>query len=351
MNFETPPPMDPGDKVAVIAPSSGGASNARHVFELGLERLEAVFGLEPVVFPTARQSDEFLAATPRARAADIHTAFKDPDIGGVIATIGGWEQLRVLKHLDSDVLRENPTRFYGMSDNTNLNLALWNAGLVSFNGAQLMNEIAVPGELPPYTERYCRTVFFEESFGSLVAAEEWTDEPSTWWTNPDEMGSTPEYEPNPGWEWHGGTDPATGRLWGGNRSIVEWQLATDRYVPDRETVSGDVLALEVSETLPDPQTVAGTLLCLGERGLLEAFDGVLLGRVPGRSYVEEPPAEQREQYRRAVREVVAQEVQRYNPSAPVVCGLDWGHTNPVAPLPVGGLVEIEPAAQKVTLEM
>jgi len=113
MEFVTPPPMEPGATVAVIAPSSGGAHNAPHVFELGLERLETVFDLNPVVYPTARQSDEFLAASPRARAADVHAAFRDPEIDGIIATIGGWEQLRVLKHLDEDVLREHPPGFTG----------------------------------------------------------------------------------------------------------------------------------------------------------------------------------------------------------------------------------------------
>jgi muramoyltetrapeptide carboxypeptidase LdcA involved in peptidoglycan recycling len=270
-------------------------------------------------------------------------------MSGVIATIGGLEQLRILKHLDEDVLREHPIRFYGMSDNTNLNLALFNAGLVSFNGAQLMNEIAVPGELPEYTERYCRRVFFEDPYSGLEPSREWTDEPSTWWTNPEELGSPPEYEDNPGWEWRGGSQAASGRLWGGSQSIVKWQLATDRYVPDPETLAGNVLALEVAETLPEPQTVASTLMCLGERGLLESFEGVLLGRVPGRSFMEEPPAEDRKQYRQAVRNAVVEQVTRYNPAAPVVCGLDWGHTNPVAPLPIGAEVHIDP--ESATIEM
>jgi len=65
MEFVTPPPLEPGDKVAIVAPSSGGASNARHVFELGLERLQSTFRLEPVVYPTARQGDGFLAVLPR----------------------------------------------------------------------------------------------------------------------------------------------------------------------------------------------------------------------------------------------------------------------------------------------
>jgi len=351
MEFVTPPAMERGDRIAVVAPSSGGASNAPHVFELGLERLERVFDLEPVVYPTARQGDGFLADSPRARAADIHAAFRDPAVGGVIATIGGWEQLRVLRHLRPETLRGNPTRFYGMSDNTNLNLALWNEGVVSFNGAQLMNELAVPGELPAYTERYCRKAFFEETIGEVDAAPEWSDEPSTWWTNPDEMGTPPGYRDNPGWEWRGGSRRASGRVWGGNRQIVEWHLATDRYLPEPGALDGAVLALETAEDLPEPAAVAGTLMAMGERGLLERFDGVLLGRIPGRSFVEEPPRDEQERYRESVREAVVEQVHRYSPGVPVVCGLDWGHTTPIFPLPVGGTVDIDPGARRITVDL
>jgi muramoyltetrapeptide carboxypeptidase LdcA involved in peptidoglycan recycling len=348
--FVRPPALEPGDSVAVVAPSSGGAHDARHVFELGLRRLREVFDLEPVVYPTARQSNDFLADSPRARAADVHAAFRDPEIRGVVATIGGADQLRILRHLDSEVLRENPTRFFGMSDNTNLNLALWNAGVVSYNGAQLMNELAVPGELPEYTERYCRRAFFEDSLGELEASTEWTDEPATWWTDPEQMGDPPAYEANPGRRWAGGDAAVEGRLWGGNRSIVEWHLATDRYLPDPEELDGAILGLETAETIPDPDMVGATLMCLGERGLLERFDGVVVGRPATRSHLREPPREEREAYRERLYGEVIEQVGRYNPEAPVVVGFDWGHTTPVAPLPIGGRIEVDPRSETVHAE-
>ena len=87
-DFVTPPAMEPGDRVAVIGPSSGGAHEAPHLLELGLRRLSDLFDLEPVVYPTARQGDQFLRDQPRALAADVHAAFRDPDISGIVATIG-----------------------------------------------------------------------------------------------------------------------------------------------------------------------------------------------------------------------------------------------------------------------
>lgn len=347
-SFVTPPPLAPGDRVAVIAPSSGGAREAPHVFELGLERLRERFDLEPVVFPTARQSDEYLASSPRARAADIHAAVREPEIAGVIATIGGRDQLRVLKHLDPELVREHPTRVFGMSDNTNLELFLFTQGVVSYNGAQLMNGLAVPGELPAYTERYVRRAFFEETIGELEPARRWSDEPSTWWSNPEELSTPPSSEPNPGWEWYGPDEPVEGRFWGGTQAIVQWQLAADRFLPDPAVLEGAILGLETDETIPDPNAVATTITCLGERGLLARFDGVLVGRPPTRSHLTEPPRDERVAYREQLTATIVETIGRYAPDVPIVTGLDWGHTTPTAPLPIGGRIELDPEAERIT---
>lgn len=348
--FVVPPALSPGDSVAIVAPSSGKAARFRHVLALGLERLRDVFDLEPVVYPTARQGGGFLGDNPRARAADLHAAFRDPEIRGVFAAIGGADQLRVLRYLDPAVLAEYPTRFFGMSDNTNLSLFLWNLGVVSFNGGQVMNELAVRGALPEYTERYCRRAFFEDALGALEPSPGWTDEPNDWWGEPPIPETPPDYEPNPGWSWRGGEDPARGRLWGGCHAILAWQLAADRYLPDPADLDGAVLALETSGDLPHPTDVAGTLMAMGERGLLRRFDAVLVGRPPGRSHERAPPPAERERYRARIYDAIVEEVTRYNPGAPVVCGLDWGHTTPVAPLPIGGRVSVDPGESTIVFQ-
>jgi muramoyltetrapeptide carboxypeptidase LdcA involved in peptidoglycan recycling len=348
--FVTPPAMEPGDRVAVVAPSSGGAREASHLLDRALDRLRETFDLDPVVYPTARQGDDFLASHPEARAADVHAAFRDPEISGVFATIGGSDQLRVLRHLDPDVLREHPTRFYGMSDNTNLQLFLWREGVVAWNGAQLLNEIATQGPLPEYTERYCRRAFFEATVGELEPSSEWTDDPNTAWADPSRLDESPDRDPNPGWRWTGGSDAATGRLWGGCLSILDWQLAADRYLPAAERLDGAVLCVETAETLPFPEDVAGSLMTMGERGLLERFDAVLVGRPPTRSFAAETPSGDRDAYRVALYDAIAEQIDRYNPDAPVVLGLDWGHTNPVAPLPLGREVTVDPGARRVAVQ-
>ena len=343
--FQTPPPAEPGDRVAVVAPSSGGAADARHVLELSLQRLRDHFDLEPVVYPTARQSDEFLDRSPRARAADLHAAFRDPEISAVFATIGGDDQLRVLDHLDPAIIREHPTRFFGMSDNTNLALSLWTHGIVSYYGGQLLNQVGVPGSLDEYTEQYLRRALFDEHLGELTAAARWTDAVYDWETD-DYVGQSVRYEDAPGWSWYGG-GAVSGRVWGGCLAIVRWQLATNRYLPDPERLDGQVLAIETAETLPDADRVRWTLQAMGERGLLERFDGLLVGRPRTRNRFEDRDDDTRERYREDQREAILSMLDRYNPDATAVFDLDFGHTNPTVPIPIGGHVEIDPDCESI----
>ncbi|SEQ32557.1 S66 family peptidase [Natrinema salaciae] len=347
--FVTPPPLERGDEVAIIAPSSNAAPEFPHVYELGLERLREVFDLEPVEYPTASKDDEYLSAHPEARARDVMDAFENPDVGGVIAVIGGNDQIRVLDHLDPDVLRANPTRFYGYSDNTNLAMYLWNLGIGSYYGPCILTELAMDGHLFDHTVEYAERAFFAESFGEIEPAAEFTDEPGDW-ADPDSLEEPRQTEPNPGWRWAGGDDPVAGRVWGGCLEILEQQFLADQFLPAQSDLEGTILALETSEEVPEPTWVARVLEGLGNRGVLERFDGVLVGRPAARSHHEERSPEARETYRDRQRDAISTAFERYNPEAPLVFDVDFGHTWPTTPIPIGGHAEIDPRTETIQFQ-
>jgi muramoyltetrapeptide carboxypeptidase LdcA involved in peptidoglycan recycling len=346
-SFVRPDPASPGDDVAVVAPASGLAALFPDVLDLAVDRLRETFDVNPVLYPTAEKDPEYLFEHPGERARDVHDAFRDPDVSAVFATIGGADQIRILKHLDPDVLRENPTRFFGTSDNACLASYLWGCGVVSYYGGTLLSDVATPGSLPEYTERYLRRALFEETLGTFDPAEEWTDDPVDW-ASDDYAETAPEFEANPGRRWDASHDDAVeGRLWGGCLSVLHGLLAGDRAVPSPDAIDGDVLAIETSEELPSSDEVGLMLACMGERGLLERFDAVLVGRPQTRSHERDPGEEARRTYREQQRATVRDVVREYNSGAVVVFGLDFGHTSPTAPIPIGDRVRVDPAEESV----
>jgi len=333
--FTTPPALDQGDTVAIAAPSRPPSEPQ---LSIGRERLEAL-GVETTLLPTAERVDADEPAPPAERAAEIEDAFRDPAVGAVMAYTGGDDQLRVLSHLDCDVLGANPTRFFGYSDNDNLRLSLWNQGVVSY-GLTLFPDLACDDELHPYTERYLRRALFETSLGAVEPADEWTQEwydfedpePREWAANPEPTVLRGEDAPD---------GEVTGRLWGGSFAVVKWHLQTGRYLPEPAALDGAILAVETSEDIPVVREVGYTLRALGERGWLSRFDGVVVGRPRTVS----PPVEwtpDTEEYPARLRSVIERELRRYNPGAVVGFGYDFGHTDPSFPLPLGARVRLRP---------
>jgi len=345
--FVTPPPVERGDRVAVLAPASGSAAKFPHVLDRGLRVLRDRLGLEPVLFPTARRSDEWLYEHPAARARDVETAFRDPDIGAVLATIGGNDQVRILRHLDAGTLAEHPTRFFGISDNTHLHAALREAGVVSYYGGMAMTDLACAGGPFEYTLDHLERALFDGTIGEVRPAGEFSDDDPQW-ADPRTLEGPLECEPNPGWTWRGGNARAEGRVWGGCLEVLDTVLAANRTMPPVEALDGAVLLLETSEERPDEDEVRRMLLGLGERGVLGRVGAVLVGRAKARNPFADPGPEARTEYREAQREAVAGVVSEYNPDAPIVLDFDVGHTQPVVPVPVGGRAVVDPSEERVT---
>ncbi len=70
----------------------------------------------------------YYAGTTEQRLADLHAAFADPEIEGVLCTRGGWGSAELLPLLDRALIRANPKVFVGYSDHTSLHTWLWQEG-------------------------------------------------------------------------------------------------------------------------------------------------------------------------------------------------------------------------------
>jgi muramoyltetrapeptide carboxypeptidase LdcA involved in peptidoglycan recycling len=264
----------------------------------------------------------------------------------VIASIGGDDQLTVLKHLDPVVFQADQKPFFGYSDNTNLLNFLYSLGLPAFHGGSVMVQFGRGGAMHPDSERSLRAALFTPGDFELTPASDWTDHDRDW-ADPVNLETEPPMFPGTGWTWQGST-PVSGRLWGGCLEILDWQLSANRWMLPTDSYGG-VLFLETSEELPNSEMVYRILRNFGERGLLERFDAVLWARPKSWSLDHRFTAAESVAYVTGQYLAVDRALMEYNPSAVVVKGLDIGHTDPQQILPYGGQVRIDPAAERITV--
>lgn len=337
-----PPKPRPGDLVAVVSPSAGLPGLFPRPFELGLSRIREDFGLIPAEYPTTRRMN----SAPADRAADLHAAFADPAITAVITSIGGDDSIRVLRYLDSDLLRQNPKPFFGYSDNTCLLAYLWELGIVGNYGGSVMDRFGRPGAMHPATEAALRAALFSPGEYELTPAAAYGDTDRDW-ADPATFGSEPRLQPANGWRWHNAGRVVEGVSWGGNLEVLSWLLMADWAIPTAHDLSGGVLFLETSEELPAATEVYRILRSMGERGVLAAFPAVLFGRAKAWSLDHPTTAEQKAAYVRDQREAVLRAMSEYAPEAMVVLDVDFGHTDPQLVIPYGGRIRVDGVTRRI----
>jgi muramoyltetrapeptide carboxypeptidase len=108
--------------------------------------MEALQGLgyKTVLMPNAlKPGPLYYAGTLEQRLSDLHAAFADPGIDGIVCTRGGWGSAELLPHLDVELIRANPKAFVGYSDHTSLhNWLAREVGLTSFYGPMVASDFA-----------------------------------------------------------------------------------------------------------------------------------------------------------------------------------------------------------------
>lgn len=337
------PKLKKGDQVAVISPSAGLPGLFPWVQDLGLKRLEEVFGLKAKEYPTTRQ----MGSSPKDRANDIHAAFSDPDNKAVITSIGGEDQVKLLKYLDPKIFLDNPKPFIGYSDNTNLSIFLWNLGIPSYYGAAIMTQFAMQGKMHDLTVEFLEHALFNKGEYELKSAIDYNDIGLDW-ADKSSLLKTRIMEPNDGLFWDGNRS-TEGILWGGCVEVLIQQLAVSKYLPTNEDIDGTILFIETAEDIPEHWLVEALLTGFGERGWFDKFRAVLVGRPKAWDFGKQNSAHQKAEYRKAQRETIIKTVREYNATIPVVQNLDFGHTDPQIALPMGGQIKVDPTAKKILL--
>lgn len=288
LEMRKPRALRPGDRVALIAPSSGFKPEE---FDMGAAEL-ARLGFETVYDDRVFARSGYVAGSPANRASAFLDAWEDHTVRALVAVRGGYGSAHILPLLPAERLRRGAKLFVGYSDTTSLLTVLTQqAGLVAVHGPMLEGRFA-KGE-----DGYHR-----ESFLSCV-------------TRPEPMG---ELSPpglsvlRPG--------EASGVLTGGTISQLVASLATP-YAFDPP--QGSVLFLE--DVAERPYRLDRMVTQLRFSGLLARAHAVVWGEMPGCDEGANGPA---------ARDVVAELFSDF--PGPVLFGFPSGHTSGAAwTLPFG----------------
>ena len=281
--LSVPQKLRKGDTVAVLA-TSGPCDASR--LDAGVQYLQGL-GLNVRVMQSCHASHgTYLAGSDAVRLQDLHTAFADPTVKGIIVARGGYGAARLLPYIDYDLLRRNPKIFVGYSDVTALHTAINQlCGFATFHGPMVTGISR---------ESSTDTVTLKSLEDALFNAR----------------GTPPIVQPKtlvPG--------RARGVLTGGNLCVIASLLGTPYEIKTR----GRILFLE--EINEEPYRVDRLLLQLKLAGKLRDAAGIVLGDFT---------PETMQTLHMTISEIIVPE------GVPTVYGLSCGHALPNITLMLGG---------------
>ncbi|KAF1782366.1 Class I glutamine amidotransferase-like [Phytophthora cactorum] len=320
-----------GDIIAFVAPASGLAALVSHrLTKAGteLERLGFRVKVYPSVTREPQDSTKVQGGKPDAadraacsaysstdaetRADELMQAFRDPDVKAIICTIGGFTS----------------TKSWNISTSTSLQCTRR-----SFVGSRILrhsispcmpsHSCAASTALPPssiggvsraivvHHTSFLNAVQSMDPLGDVAPSTEWTDDKTANWFTRADITYQDKMKPNLGYTWlRSGT--AEGPILGGCLPTL--------------------LQFDQGMALSDVNVALGWLRA---DGTFKKIRGLIVGRAFAYSEA------QVEGFQRLIRHHTR------GTSFPVLYGVDVGHTNPIATIPLGCLAELDAAPTRL----
>lgn len=332
-DIQRPPKLRDGDRIRVIAPSRSRGIIAPALRSIAADRLRAL-RLDVTFGGNVDEIDAFDSSSVEARVTDLHDAFADRQVAGIMTVIGGFNSNQLLPHLDWDLIASNPKIFCGYSDITALQHALLaHTGLLTYSGPH-WSSFSMRDHFEQTLVWFRRTVFAPEAGGhdgplELGASSQWTDD--QWFLDQDDRRP----RPTSGWWSLGGDGVASGMIIGGNLATVTLLTGT----PHMPLPEACVLVLEDdAESQPHDfdRLLHSLLQHLAHVGT--QVRAVVIGRFQRDSRMT----------RELLQAIVATALPR---DLPVVANIDYGHTSPMLTIPIGGEIEVGVSGADIALRL
>jgi muramoyltetrapeptide carboxypeptidase LdcA involved in peptidoglycan recycling len=309
-----PQKLKRGDEVRVIVSSRSFSLLSEETKNIANQRLSNL-GLKVSFGKHVSETNEFLSSSIESRIEDIHEAFLDKNVKAIFTVLGGFNANQLLRHIDWNIIKNNPKIFCGFSDVTILNNSIYHkTGLVNYYGPHY----STFGQKLyfDYTLDYLKKCLSSEEEFSVLPSDNWSDD--AWYINQEERSLIKNngfLVINEG--------EASGIILGGNLCTFNLLQGTE-YFPD---LSNSILFIEDDE-LSNPLTFDRDLQSLIHQPNFSKVKGLAIGRFQKISNVSNDN----------LINIIKTKKELNN--IPVVANVDFGHTDPKITFPIGGEAKI-----------
>jgi muramoyltetrapeptide carboxypeptidase len=311
MNKIIPPKLTSGDTICIIAPSKSLSTIAKEQRNAAEQKLNEI-GLNVLYGKHAEEINEFNSSSISSRIEDLHEAFSNKRVKGILAAAGGFNSNQLLRHIDWDLIRDNPKIFCGYSDVTTLLTAIYNkADLITYSSPNF-SSFGDPLHAEYTTDYFIKCLMQDTPF-VVKPAISWSN--SKW----EEKWSV---HTNEGF-WVMQEGDCEGIALGENLITMDLLKGTE-YFPD---IENSILFLEDDfNNLPHNFDANLEALIIDKR--FKHIKGIVLGRFQ----------EQSKMTRVLLHEMLTTKTELKG--IPIIANADFGHTEPKFTFPFGGKVKI-----------
>ncbi len=309
-----PSKLKSGDLIKVIAPSRSLAILSQETKDYANKRFEEL-GLKLSFGKHVEEKDDFGSSSIQSRVEDLHEAFSNKEIKGIITVIGGFNSNQLFRYIDWDLIKNNPKIFCGFSDITALNNSFFaKTELVTYSGPHY-STFGQKLYLDYTIECFKKCLMSEEPF-EVIASKQWTDD--AWYKNQDDrhlVDNSGFLTINEG--------EAEGTILGANLCTFNLLQGTE-FMP---SLKNSILFIE-DDYGSQPHHFDRDLQSLIHLSDFDGVKGIVIGRFQKASNMTNELLKTIIRTKKELKDL------------PVVANVDFGHTEPKITLPIGGHCKI-----------
>ncbi len=314
-----------GDEIRIIAPSRSMGIISEETKQEANKNLEKM-GFKISFGKNIEKIDSFASSSIEERLSDLHDAFEDKNVKGIITVIGGFNSNQLLKYINYDLIKNNPKVLCGYSDITALSNAIYaKTGLVTYSGPHY-SSLGMKKGLE-YTIDYFKKALMENKPFEILPSKEWRDD--RWWENQNEV----KIEKNNG-SFVINEGEAEGTIIGDNLCTFNLLQGTE-FMP---SLKNSILFIEDDYESNDV-TFDRDLQSLIHQPDFDQVRGIVIGRFQKASKIT------KEQLIKIIK------TKKELNNIPIIAGIDNGHTTPKITIPIGGKARIIAKGSIIKIEI